>query len=64
MAECRSQEGRTKTGERREVRCECGNLVAKLMPSGLQLKCRRCKRLAIIPFDQFEGNWNSISIQW
>lgn len=33
----------------RELRCECGSLVAKLMGDGLELKCRRCKRLALIP---------------
>jgi phage FluMu protein Com len=34
-----------------EVRCGCGCLVAKLGRSGIELKCRRCKRLALIPFD-------------
>jgi hypothetical protein len=34
-----------------EVRCGCGCLVAKLGQSGIELKCRRCKRLALIPFE-------------
>lgn len=33
---------------RGELRCECGSLVAKLVGDGLELKCRRCKRLALI----------------
>ena len=37
---------------KQEVRCECGSLVAKLVKSGVELKCRRCKRLALISFAQ------------
>jgi phage FluMu protein Com len=33
----------------RELRCECGSLVAKLVGDRIELKCRRCKRLALIP---------------
>lgn len=33
-----------------EARCECGQLVAKLGTSGVELKCKRCKRLVSIPF--------------
>lgn len=40
--------------DRREVRCECGSLVAKLMGSWIELKCRRCKRLALIPLEEFK----------
>jgi phage FluMu protein Com len=35
-----------------ELRCECGSLVAKLVDEGLELKCRRCKRLALIPLQR------------
>jgi len=34
-----------------ELRCGCGCLVARLLETGIELKCRRCKRLALIPFD-------------
>ena len=27
-----------------DLRCECGNLIAKLVPNGVELFCRRCKR--------------------
>lgn len=33
-----------------EARCECGQLVAKLGVNGVELKCKRCKRLILIPF--------------
>ena len=33
-----------------EARCECGQLVAKLGIGGIELKCKRCKRLVSIPF--------------
>jgi len=33
-----------------EARCECGQLVAKLGVGGIELKCKRCKRLVSIPF--------------
>ena len=33
-----------------EARCECGQLVAKLGVGGVELKCKRCKRLVSIPF--------------
>ena len=30
------------------VRCECGNLLAKLTRKGLEVKCRRCKRKQLL----------------
>ena len=38
-----------------ETRCECGQLMAKRQPNGLQLKCKRCKRIVTIPFASIEG---------
>jgi phage FluMu protein Com len=37
-----------------EARCECGQLVAKLRPDGVELKCKRCKRIVLIPFSTEE----------
>jgi len=28
-----------------DCRCLCGNLLARLVPEGVELKCRRCKRI-------------------
>ena len=32
-----------------DLRCLCGSLVAKVTKIGIELKCRRCKRVALIP---------------
>jgi hypothetical protein len=32
-----------------DCRCLCGNLLARLVESGVELKCRRCKRTLVIP---------------
>ena len=35
--------------EKNSLRCDCGNLLARLVPGGVELKCRRCKRQVVIP---------------
>ncbi|TAK01560.1 MAG: hypothetical protein EPO39_14175 [Candidatus Manganitrophaceae bacterium] len=37
-----------------DVRCLCGSLVAKISKNGIELKCRRCKRVALIPLSKKE----------
>lgn len=32
-----------------DLRCDCGSLVARIIEAGVELKCRRCKRIKIIP---------------
>ena len=39
-----------------EARCECGQLVAKLGVDGVELKCKRCKRLVSIPFSSLSSS--------
>ena len=34
-----------------EMRCGCGNLLARLVPGGVELKCRRCKRTVVVPLE-------------
>lgn len=41
-------------------RCDCGQLLAQLTNAGVEIKCKRCKRLTIIPWqnvtkDALEG---------
>ena len=36
-------------------RCECGNLLAKMAPNGIEVKCRRCKRIVLLRFADIEG---------
>jgi hypothetical protein len=43
-----------------ETRCECGQLIAKVRGQGLELKCKRCKRIVVIPFSSIEG-WGTIA---
>lgn len=35
-------------------RCCCGQLLARLTPGGVELKCKRCRRLDVIPWDRTE----------
>jgi len=43
-----------------EARCECGQLMAKLLEDGIELKCKRCRRIVLIPFAAIEG-WEGMS---
>jgi hypothetical protein len=43
-----------------ETRCECGQLIAKVRGHGLELKCKRCKRIVVIPFSSIEG-WGTVA---
>ena len=36
----------------RDERCECGNLICKLSDETVEIKCRRCKRIHVIPFER------------
>ena len=37
-----------------DLRCDCGSLVARLVSEGVEIKCRRCKRLVLITCDTEE----------
>ena len=49
-----------RSADSRETRCECGQLIAKVRGEGLELKCKRCKRIVVIPFASIEG-WGAVS---
>lgn len=34
-----------------EGRCQCGSLLARVVRGHVEIKCRRCKRLAVIKCD-------------
>jgi len=38
-----------------DVRCRCGQLVARWAEQGIEIKCKRCRRLVTIAFDAIEG---------
>ncbi len=35
-----------------EERCLCGNLLAKVSLDGVEILCRRCKRIHLIPWEE------------
>ena len=37
-----------------DCRCLCGSLVARRVPEGVELKCRRCKRTLLVPLEAGE----------
>ena len=39
----------------KEHRCTCGQLLAKITGSGIELKCKRCKRIEVIPWSAQES---------
>ncbi|RMH37361.1 MAG: hypothetical protein D6690_03050 [Nitrospirae bacterium] len=43
-----------------EARCHCGQLMAKLTEAGVELKCKRCKRLVLLPFASLQSGMASI----
>ena len=34
--------------EERDQRCLCGNLLARLVEGGVEIKCRRCQRIVVL----------------
>jgi len=51
-------------GPRRDVRCHCGSLMARVTDGGIELKCRRCKRVVVVAADQRRGEWVAVSRHW
>ena len=50
------QHGQDKAGhdhpDVKPFRCLCGSMLARLVPEGVELKCRRCKRQIIVPLEK------------
>ncbi len=47
--------GRMNATDHDQVRCLCGRLLARWVPDGIQVKCKRCRRIVTIPFAEIEG---------
>jgi hypothetical protein len=47
----------------RELRCGCGSLMARRTASGLELKCRRCKRVIVVPLDGGRDDWIEVPMR-
>jgi hypothetical protein len=50
------QNGQGKAGHdhpgTKPFRCLCGSMLARLVPGGVELKCRRCKRQVVVPLER------------
>lgn len=38
-----------------DLRCTCGQLVARWGTEGLEIKCKRCRRILCIPLNDIGG---------
>ena len=47
----------------RDSRCECGNLLARLTPRGVEVKCRRCKRVVLLPINSDDEDGKAIAAE-
>jgi phage FluMu protein Com len=47
------EEATTKAG--RDCRCDCGQLLAKATEAGVEIKCKRCRRVFTIPWSRLAG---------
>ncbi|SET16215.1 hypothetical protein SAMN05443572_1011290 [Myxococcus fulvus] len=50
------RDGCQREGEAGELRCLCGSLLARLVPEGVELKCRRCHRTRVVPLERPPGD--------
>jgi phage FluMu protein Com len=44
-----------------ELRCDCGSLMARVTERGVELKCRRCKRVVVVERDR-AGAWVPVDL--
>ncbi|MEW6246196.1 MAG: hypothetical protein AB1555_05725 [Nitrospirota bacterium] len=38
-----------------DIRCECGRLLARWCATGIEIKCKRCRRVRTIPLTSIRG---------
>jgi hypothetical protein len=38
------------------LRCDCGSMLARHVAGGIELKCRRCKRVVVVPISDAGGD--------
>ena len=50
--ESRNQPAYPSSCDSEDYRCLCGSLMAKITPLGVEIKCRKCKRIQLIPNSQ------------
>jgi phage FluMu protein Com len=52
----------TTTTREADLRCACGSLVARITPAGIELKCRRCKRVVVVAPPP-DGAWTDVILR-
>jgi phage FluMu protein Com len=57
------KDGRPAQRTDHELRCGCGSLMARRTTAGLELKCRRCKRVVVVPVDATRDDWIEVSMR-
>ena len=45
-----------------ELRCHCGSLMARVTARGIELKCRRCKRVVVVGADDARRRWVAVPL--
>ncbi len=45
-----------------EVRCHCGSLMARVTAQGVELKCRRCKRIVLVLPKRAGSKWVTLPL--
>jgi phage FluMu protein Com len=48
----------------RDVRCHCGSLVARIIDGELELKCRRCQRIALVSLRAADARSGEVEMRW
>jgi len=46
----------------RDLRCDCGSLLARLTARGIELKCRRCKRRVLVVVREAQQRWVAVTL--
>lgn len=42
--------------DNRDIRCHCGQLLARWARKGLEIKCKRCRRLVYVSLESISGS--------
>jgi len=46
----------------RNLRCPCGSVMARVTVAGLELKCRRCKRVITVAVPRTSRAWIAVDL--
>ena len=46
-----------------ECRCGCGNLLARVVAEGLEIKCRKCKGIVLIAHEELVAMYQKLAFR-